>query len=124
MVLLGQQVYHYQFVLGNYIKDSGFTSIDQVFNGFGYIGSTVFALPGVKGLAPNGRNADGSLKNTEVVCEGVSVYSTSAANTFLMYIKPNVAARFAGRGTHFEQNEKPTVSTTYASWYSPVENKV
>ena len=42
------------------------TSIDQVFNGFGYIGSTVFALPGVKGLIPNGRNADGSLKNIEV----------------------------------------------------------
>lgn len=41
------------------------TSIDQVFNGFGYIVSTVFALPGVKGLIPNGRNADGSLKNIE-----------------------------------------------------------
>lgn len=40
------------------------TSIDQIFNGFGYIGSTVFALPGVKGLIPDGRNADGSLKNT------------------------------------------------------------
>lgn len=39
------------------------TSIDQVFNGFGYIGSTVFVLPGVKGLIPNGRNADGTLKN-------------------------------------------------------------
>ena len=49
------------------------TSIDQVFNGFGYIGSTVFALPGVKGLIPNGRNADGSLKNTE--------FTTSRANT-------------------------------------------
>lgn len=44
---------------------SGFESIDQVFNGFGYIGSTVFALPGVKGLIPNGRNEDGSLKNIE-----------------------------------------------------------
>ena len=43
------------------------TSIDQVFNGFGYIGSTVFYLPGVKGLIPNGRNADGSLKNIEWV---------------------------------------------------------
>ncbi len=42
------------------------TSIDQVFNGFGYIGSTVFALPGVKGLIPNGRNEDGSLKNIEL----------------------------------------------------------
>ena len=44
---------------------NNWTSIDQVFNGFGYIGSTVFVLPGVKGLIPNGRNADGSLKNTE-----------------------------------------------------------
>lgn len=40
-------------------------SIDQIFNGLGYIGSTVFALPGVKGLIPDGRNADGSLKNIE-----------------------------------------------------------
>ena len=46
-------------------SESGFTSIDQVFNGFGYIGSTVFALPGVKGLIPNGRNEDKSLKNKE-----------------------------------------------------------
>ena len=33
---------------------SAATSIDQVFNGFGYIGSTIFALPGVEGLIPNG----------------------------------------------------------------------
>lgn len=50
------------------IKDNGtylHGNIDQVFNGFGYIGSTVFALPGVKGLIPNGRNADASLRNIE-----------------------------------------------------------
>lgn len=38
-------------------------SIDQVFNGFGYIGSTVFALPGVKVQIPNGRNEDGTCKS-------------------------------------------------------------
>ena len=47
-------------------SSGNYTSIDQVFNGFGYIGSTVFALPGVKGLIPNGRNADGSLNNIEI----------------------------------------------------------
>ena len=47
------------------------TSIDQVFNGFGYIGSTVFALPGVKGLIPNGRKADGNLKSIEAVTNNV-----------------------------------------------------
>lgn len=39
------------------------SSITQVFNGFGYIGATLFALPGLKGLIPNGRNEDGTLKN-------------------------------------------------------------
>ena len=40
-------------------------SIDQVFNGFGYIGSTVYALPGVKGLIPNGWNEAGRYNNIE-----------------------------------------------------------
>ena len=40
-------------------------SIEQIFNGFGYVGSTIFALPGIKGLIPDGRNDDGSLKNIE-----------------------------------------------------------
>ena len=47
------------------------TSIDQVFNGFGYIGSTVFALPGVKGLCTNGRNTDLTLKHTNLTVSKV-----------------------------------------------------
>lgn len=48
---------------GDSLESSNISSIDQIFNGFGYIGSTVFALPGVKGLIPDGRNADGTLNN-------------------------------------------------------------
>lgn len=55
------------------------SSIDQVFNGFGYIGSTVFVLPGVKGLIPNGRNADGTLKN--IAFEISSVKTTTSGVT-------------------------------------------
>lgn len=51
------------------------TSIDQVFNGFGYIGSTIFALPNVEGLMPNGRNADGSLNNTKFTTTNVLTYT-------------------------------------------------
>lgn len=58
------------------------TSIDEVFNGFGVIGSTVFALPGVKGLAPNGRNADGTIKNLEV--ENKYVRTRTFANTEIL----------------------------------------
>ncbi len=53
------------------VNTTSITSIDQVFNGFGYIGSTVFALPGVKGLVPNGRNADGSLKSVAFTTDHV-----------------------------------------------------
>ena len=53
-------------------------SIDQVFNGFGYIGSTVFALPGVKGLIPNGRNEDGSLRNNLSKTNNVLTYTSTS----------------------------------------------
>lgn len=45
-------------------QSSAWVSIDQVFNGIGYIGGAVFVSPGVKGLIPNGRNADGTLNNS------------------------------------------------------------
>lgn len=57
------------------------TSIDQVFNGFGYIGSTIFTLPGIKGLIPNGRNSDGSLINIEF--ETDSVFTTEVTQQAL-----------------------------------------
>lgn len=56
------------------------SSIDQVFNGFGYIGKTVFALPGVKGLSPDGRNADGTLKNNPVALQTVLTYTGSSTS--------------------------------------------
>ncbi len=62
-------------------------SIDQVFNGFGYIGSTVFALPGVKGLIPNGRNADGSLKNVEIATDRVRVEPKAGTLNGLFFIR-------------------------------------
>lgn len=73
---------------------SYWTSIDQVFNGFGYIGSTVFALPGVKGLIPNGRNADGSLKNTESVTTSVitgSFYSGPTNSRWVIWFNNNIS---------------------------------
>lgn len=51
-------------------------SISQIFNGFGCVGSTVFALPGVEGLIPDGRNEDGSLKNIIVTVNNVVIANT------------------------------------------------
>lgn len=53
-------------------------SIDQVFNGFGYIGSTLFALPGVKVQIPDGKNENGTYKNVEYATESVRTMDVSA----------------------------------------------
>lgn len=53
------------------VSGGAISSIDHVFNGFGYIGSIIFALPGVKGLIPNGRNTDGTLKNSNLITSSV-----------------------------------------------------
>ena len=60
------------------------TSIDQVFNGFGYIGNTIFALPGIEGLIPNGRNIDGSLNNIKFTT--TSVLTGTTVGTYNGYI--------------------------------------
>lgn len=91
----------------SYSSDSsGFTSIDQVFNGFGYIGSTVFALPGVKGLIPNGRNEDGTLKNQEFTINSVlTMTDTSGATGGLEYYVSGSSINRANFG-QYTYNEK------------------
>ena len=68
------------------VSNGAISSIDQVFNGFGYIGSTVFALPGVKGLIPNGRNEDGSLKNVEFTLDSVKTVNVVANQTNYSFV--------------------------------------
>ena len=56
-------------------------TIDQVFNGFGYIGSTVWVDKGVKGLIPDGRNEDGTLKNIEITTDSVKTVTFNIGRT-------------------------------------------
>jgi len=63
------------------ISSGAISSIDQVFNGVGYIGSTAFVLPNVKGLVPNGRNSDGTLKNTSFTVSSVRTSTYTGADT-------------------------------------------
>lgn len=76
------------------VTNGSITNIEKVFNGFGYIGNLIFVLPGVRGIYPNGRNSDGTLKNTEVtttnVITGTGTYS---GNRHLM-LSSNHAAGF------------------------------
>lgn len=61
-------------------ENSVVKSIDQTFNGFGYIGSTIFVTKGVKGLIPNGRNEDGTLRNIEFITDKLLTRTMTTEN--------------------------------------------
>lgn len=90
--------------------DTGETiSIDQVFNGFGYIGSTIFALPGVKGLSPNGNDSLTGIKKNNII----------SIENILTYICPNITANvildlYANKiGINSQAFDKPTTDLIF-----------
>lgn len=119
------------------ISSTQITSIDQVFNGFGYIGSTIFALPGIEGLIPNGRNADGSLNNTKFTTTNVSIipqvevnrgiaffidgsnnintWGSSGGNVLYFKTRPSVAPRTYCRA-HIEDENRWIASADTTAW--------
>lgn len=111
-------------------QDGKVTAVGQIFNGFGYIGSTAFILPGVKGLAPYGRNEDGSLKNFEMQVHGLYFRSitwdcSKGQELFLGYDIGAMNAGFVSSGNlwrYFEQSTEPSSPKKYDIWYNPDAN--
>lgn len=108
------------------VLNNNIQSIDQVFNGFGYIGSMVFALPGVKGLIPNGRNDDGTLKNIEFTIDSVKTATRTWVDSngqVWGYIKnpPAGATETWYWNKYIESDEEPSYNE-YVMWYKPSEN--
>ena len=68
--------------LGTSSNGTVVSSIDQVFNGIGYIGSTLFALPGIKFLIPDGLNTDGSLKTNLQTTSSVRIRTMEDTRTY------------------------------------------
>ena len=99
-------------------NSSDFTSIDQVFNGFGYIGSTVFALPGVKVQIPNGRNADGTCKATLTTLTSVKTQTFTGAAQRGWYLQSNGAS--SGNSPVYSDTQP---SQNYIRWFSQKDNQ-
>lgn len=116
-------------IIENTSDGLGATSIDQVFNGFGYIGNTVFALPGVKGLVPNGRNPDGTLKNIEYTINNVIVNNSLDLNRLdLIYVDVTNGTLFrwgSDGGNINYVNKLPegnVAPVKYCKWYEEYSN--
>lgn len=97
---------------------NGFTSIDQILNGFGYIGSTVFALPNVKGLIPNGRNADGSLKNIEFVTDKVLTETTNYSTRNDIFLNQSGITQVAVGIINYNDKENHNKDTDFISKFA------
>ncbi len=85
------------------------TSIDRIFNGGGYLGSSVFLLPNVKGLIAAGRNEDGTLKSISVTNSALFVYQFTNSTTRLI-------------GINMSQNGYSATTSNYN--YNYVDNKI
>lgn len=113
-------------------NNTGITSIDQVFNGFGYIGLTMFILPGVEGLSPNGRNKDGSLKNIKLKTNEMSIWNTGYFDNskgqalFISDKNLNDERKYITSSNnisdYYIQTNKPSENNSYLVWYNPETN--
>ena len=103
------------------IGNLAFTSIDQVFNGMGYIGSTVWVDKGVKGLIPDGRNEDGSLNNIEYTNNKISIFTFTGGYADTFYLRLFSTGNLSSFSTQTRYNIKSfsdAPTPTVGKWYN------
>ena len=106
------------------IFSGGNSRLYQIFNGFGYIGSTVFVLPGIKYLVPDGLNDDGTYKNIESTTSDVLTLTVGVSGWAGMWNIYCHGTYISAHPTVLEiiSNSPPTVNTATAYWYNPQTN--
>ena len=114
------------------ISGGAISSIDQVFNGFGYIGEIIFILPGISGLVPNGLNADGSYKNIKYTQPDVFVTDATANQPRVIGFQLDINGNYVDFYKMNQQNvftglakDRPTTvdNNNRHEWYSIDENQ-
>lgn len=105
-------------------SSSAVTSIDQIFDWCGFIGSTAFVLPGVKGLIPNGFNADGTYKSIEFTTDTVLTVTRTWDVSASFIQKLFLYNRGKGLGIQNYQTESNSMPTAndWTVWYNSKEN--
>ena len=91
------------------VKDVGYTSVMNIFNTGGYIYKAIWVNKNVKGLIPNGLNADGSLCSIEYKTEytAISEFTGVYQDEFNAYITDEISdyiSQYSDRVTFYVSN--------------------
>lgn len=106
-------------------ETSNNANIEYLFNGFGYIGSSLWVDKGIKVLIPNGKNFNGTLKNIEVVTSKLQMLAALVDKTAPVYISIDELGNIsecANEMSLFEQDEEPASTSNSIIWFSPKNN--
>lgn len=107
-------------------SDTAIKQVDQLFNGFGYIGSTCYILPGVTGYIPKGLNSDGTLINEIITQTKVSITTvTSSWGTGSETFFFNGVDSYIHRASKncFYQATQPIVKDVENYWFNTASGK-
>lgn len=102
-------------------SSSAVTSLDQIFDWCGFIGSTAFVLPGVKGLKSNGIKADGAYNNIEVETKSVLLSHYDYQATGQQFGLGGNGNSIWRTDAYYSQSTAPT-PTTYSVWHNTTDN--
>lgn len=127
------KIFSFPLGIGTIGANDTWTKISQVFNGMGYIGSTIWVDKGVKCLTPNSRNADGSLINEEYTTSRLvmeTYNSTINAHTLHYLLSEGDEPENLKKGDIFfslnteyiESPETPSNPKDYTLWYDTMNN--
>ena len=107
------------------IGTTGYTSLDQIFNGMGYVGTTVWVDKDIRVLMPNGLNPDGTYKNVEWVTPALVTYSftqdwTRPMQPIMLY--NNYLSANMTNNNYYEAHSDPAPKANYVSWLNLSDN--
>ena len=86
------------------------------FSGRGFIEGLLFILPGVEGLIPNGRNADGSLKTTAFTVTTPLTHQLEDNNEYVILLNGSSLSTASYSGNSYYDNESSTNSGVAAGY--------
>jgi len=101
------------------VQGVGFKKINTIFNGFGFIGHHSYVLPGVKGLVPDGRNNDGTVKNKVLSQTKVGLRDFSTEDSQLCFWTGTQLTGW-GNTNYSEGNLRPL--GTFWRWWNTKDN--